>query len=198
MLINIIGNLGVGKTTLARQLAERLDAAVDWESPTGRPFQNLFSEEKARWALANQLDFFRFRAGQEQVARERDRLTLHDGGLDQDFWVFCHLLAEQALLTPAELSLCQETYQLYRQLLPGPQLTIWLTAPVPVIQQRRRLRERPNDDNIIPLELLTQFQRLLNEWQEAHWSVPTIQFDATEFWSEDALDELVKQIEKQL
>ena len=94
-LINIIGNLGVGKTTLARQLAERLELAVDWETPTARPFQQLFSDDKPRWALANQLDFFRFRAAQERVAMNRPVPTLHDGGLDQDFWVFCHLLKKQ-------------------------------------------------------------------------------------------------------
>lgn len=198
ILINVVGNLGVGKTTLAAQLAERLPATPYWESPTGRPFQTLFSEEKPRWALANQLDFFMFRAEQERQGRAAATIAIHDGGLDQDFNVFCQLMLAAAYLSEPEYDLCARTYQLLRALLPPPELTIYLEAPVAVIQARRQRRGRPNDDNIIPLALLNQFQVYLDSWLQGQEAGSLVRFAAggEAFWPDAAVDQLADEIRR--
>lgn len=199
-LIDIVGNLGVGKTTLAAQLAERLPAMPYWESPTARPFQELFSADKPRWALANQLDFFMFRAEQERQGRGAAAIAIHDGGLDQDFNVFCRLMLEAKYLAGPEYDLCAHTYQLLRALLPPPELTVYLEAPVAVIQARRQQRGRPNDDNIIALELLSRFQVHLDNWLLAQKGDNLIRFAAggAVFWDETAVDQLADEIRRRL
>ncbi len=54
------GPIGVGKTTLAKRLAERVQASVVLERPEQNPFLARFYEDMARFALPTQL-FFLFR-----------------------------------------------------------------------------------------------------------------------------------------
>src|SRR4030067_2215782 len=58
------GPVGVGKTSLARRLAEHIDAATLLEKPDENPFLAKFYQEPQRYALATQL-FFLFQRGNE-------------------------------------------------------------------------------------------------------------------------------------
>lgn len=69
-LIAVVGNSGVGKTTLTRGLVKMTALQAGVEELAERPFQQLFAKELNRFALANQLDFLLYRAEQEMVIRK--------------------------------------------------------------------------------------------------------------------------------
>ena len=83
----IEGPIGVGKTTLARRLAERLDARLMLEEPEANPFLDRFYRDGARYALPTQM-FFLFQRVQQQQALAQpdlfDRLVIGDYLLDKD------------------------------------------------------------------------------------------------------------------
>lgn len=56
-LIIVVGNSGVGKTTLVRQLCARAEFVTGLEQHNERPFQQLMAQDQQRWGLANQLDY---------------------------------------------------------------------------------------------------------------------------------------------
>ena len=66
-LIAVVGNSGVGKTTLVRALCQRGSFVAGLEQHPERPFQHLFSQNNQRWGLANQVDYLLYRAEQEQI-----------------------------------------------------------------------------------------------------------------------------------
>ena len=55
--IVVEGPIGVGKTSLARRLAEHLDADTLLEQPEANPFLARFYQNRQRYALQTQLQF---------------------------------------------------------------------------------------------------------------------------------------------
>ena len=198
-LIAVVGNSGVGKTTLTRGLVKRTALQAGVEELAERPFQQLFAEELNRFALANQLDFLLYRAEQEMAIRNMAAgIGIQDGGLDQDYHVFSHHFYEKGYLGEGELALCGRFYALVRSFLPPPDLIIYLTAPLEVIQQRYKARGRPLE--IARLEDLFQLERLIRGWIDRCDPAQLLVVDAgrEDFHDPPRLKELVSEITTRL
>lgn len=163
-LVSIIGNSGVGKTTLAERLAEQEGFFTAKEELDQRPFQAAYARDLKRYALANQIDFLLFRAEQERQIRFREGIGVQDGGMDQDFQCFTRLFHQAGYLTDDEFALCQRLYSQLRNCLAGPELFIYLEAPIEVISSRYKARERQTE--IARKQDLETLQSLLDNWLE--------------------------------
>ena len=174
-LIAIVGNCGTGKTTLTLQLSAIGPYTALLEQHKERPFQKQFSDELKRFSLSNHFDYMLFRAEQELITRQKDMIGIQDGGLDQDFQLFTRLFHQKGYLDNEEFQLCERLYSTLRQLLPPPDLYIRLSAPIPVLAERRGIRKRSldivEDDDLQTLELLIQ------KWLPKMGSTPVISLD---------------------
>jgi deoxyadenosine/deoxycytidine kinase len=176
-LISIVGNSGVGKTTLTRQLCQRLPLHTGFEEHIERPFQQLFALDLPRYALPNQVDYLLFRAEQEWRLRQSAGIGIQDGGLDQDFHVFTRHFFKRGYLTGAEFQLCERLYALLRQCLPPPEAVVYLKAPLEVSAERLRRRNRMLE--IASSADLAELQILLDEWLEHMDPAAIIPLDAS-------------------
>jgi len=159
-LICVVGNTGVGKTTLVRALCKQGLFLAGLEEHNNRPFQNAFKTDH-RYALANQLDYLLLRAEQEHLLRQSLQTGLMDGGLEMDYYGFTHLFHTRAWLTGLEFDLCRRFYELVRTHQPPPDMIIHLTASPEVISQRLMARRRINVAEAEDIVLLDSF---LNKW----------------------------------
>ena len=159
-LITVVGASGVGKTSLVEALCEARNFAVAYEQHAERPFQALFKQDK-HYALANQMDYFLLRAEQERELRASPLIGLVDGGLDLDYHGFARLFHARGWLSDSEFDLCRRFYELTRQLLPPPDLIIYLTASEEIVRKRLASRQRIN---IASAEDTGLFNSFLNEW----------------------------------
>jgi deoxyadenosine/deoxycytidine kinase len=135
--IAIEGPIGVGKTSLARRLAETLQFDLVLEQAEENPFLERFYRDPAANALPTQLHFLFQRARQAQEMRQAD---LFAGGRVADF-----LLDKDRIF--ARLTLPDEEYRLYEQVYrglaldaPTPDLVVYLQAPVEVLVERVQRR----------------------------------------------------------
>lgn len=138
--IAIEGPIGVGKTTLAHRLAESLDADLLLESPEENPFLGPFYDDPAAHALPAQLYFLLQRARQVEGLRQRDLFTrarIADFMFDKD-----PLFAGLTLSGP-EFDLYRGIYRRLSWKAPVPDRVIYLHAPVEVLLERIRRRDRP-------------------------------------------------------
>ena len=133
----IEGPIGVGKTTLARRLAQDLDGDLLLEGAEHNPFLSKFYQAPERYALPTQLFFLMQRA--EQLAE------LSQTSLFGDVHIADFMLDKDRLF--AELTLSEEEFRLYEQVYthvikdyPRPDLVIYLQAPVTTLRQRIALR----------------------------------------------------------
>ncbi len=145
--IAIEGPIGVGKTSLARRLAESLDCDLVLERAEENPFLERFYRDPAAGALPTQLFFLFQRARQVQEMRQAD---LFASGRVADF-----LLQKDRIF--AQLTLPDEEYRLYEQVYktlaidaPKPDLVVYLQAPVEVLVERVRRRGIGYEQTIRP------------------------------------------------
>ena len=176
-LIAVVGNTAVGKTTLVRRLTAAASCAIGLEQHAERPFQEAFAADLSRYALANQIDFFLLRAEQEQAIRAQPGLGLVDGGLDEDFDVFTQYFWRKGYLSTAECDLCARLHALIRRCTPPPDLYVYLTAPLAVIE--RRFQQRSRTLEIAQRSDLAQLDELVTTWMAGERTTPILTVDAS-------------------
>ena len=175
-LIVVVGNSGVGKTTLTQALCAAGKFATGLEEHAARPFQSHFKNDPG-FALANQIDYLLLRAEQERLIRADARTGLQDGGLEMDFFVFTRLFQRKGLLPAQEYDLCERLFSQIRSAQPPPEGILWLTAPLEVVMERFTRRNRQ-------LEIATRIdlrhtEALLEEWLEDLDSDRILRIDAS-------------------
>lgn len=175
-LIVVVGNTGVGKTTLTQQLCLQGGFVSGLEQQAERPFQQLFANDLARYALPNQVDYLLRRAEQEWAIRQQPAIGLQDGGLETDFWLFTRRFYQKGYLDEPGYQLCHRFYTFLRQLLPPPDLIIHLVAPLTVIAARYAQRNRPLE--IAQVEDLAALDALLTDWLSQVDGIPILTVEA--------------------
>ena len=131
--IAIEGPVGVGKTALARRLADSLSADLLLEEAEENPFLERFYREGRASALPAQMFFLFARARQMEELRQPDLFT--------SVRVSDYLYTKDRLF--AELNLDSDELRLYEQIVenlavdaPVPDLVIYLQASVDALVQR--------------------------------------------------------------
>ena len=127
------GPIGVGKTTLAKRLANLMDYPLLLEPVTENPFLDRFYAEGPNQALPTQLFFLLQRAKQVQDMPGNDLL---DRALVTDFMIEKDDLFATLTLDPAELDLYHRIHSSLKLVPPRPDLVIYLQAPARVLKQR--------------------------------------------------------------
>ncbi|HEY6242225.1 MAG TPA: deoxynucleoside kinase [Burkholderiales bacterium] len=142
--IVVEGPIGVGKTSLARRLAERLQSGLLLEHPEQNPFLPRFYQDMSRFALPTQLFFLFQRIGQLRELAQMDlfnRVTVSDFLLEKD------PLFARLTLSSDELHLYQQIFDALKPQAPKPDLVIYLQAQPATLYERVRRRgvefERP-------------------------------------------------------
>jgi deoxyadenosine/deoxycytidine kinase len=161
-LVSIIGNSGVGKTTLAEKLSEQPGFFAGKEELEDRPFQTAFAQDLHRYALANQLDFLLYRIEQERHIRSLDGIGVQDGGLDLDHHLFTRLFHHKGYLSDEEYTLCRRLYDQLRSAYKAPDIFVYLDAPIEVAAKRFEARNRSQE--IACCEDLDLLQGYLDDW----------------------------------
>ena len=134
--IVIEGPIGVGKTTLAKRLADSFGYPLLLEPSTENPFLDRFYREGRRHALPTQLFFLLHRA--QQIAQVRDDLL--GSVLIADFLLEKDRLFAEINLDKNELELYDQIHQALDLKPPSPDLVVYLQAPVSVLLRRIRHR----------------------------------------------------------
>ena len=145
--IVVEGPIGVGKTTLARLLAEAFNARLVLEQVDENPFLKKFYERPRQYAFQAQLFFLLTRYQQQRELAQQDLFGQNS--------VVDYLFAKDQIF--AQLNLDSDELALYRQLyglldarLPKPDLVVYLQARTDVLLARLRKRDRDYERRMAP------------------------------------------------
>ena len=138
-LIALDGPVGVGKTSLAKFLAERFDARTVFEEAEENPFLKQFYGDPRRNAFQTQMFFLLSRYQQQLELKQEDlfqKTTVCDYVFQKDRIFACLNLSEP------ELALYDRIYRLLDPRVPTPDLVVYLQARPSVLMDRLRTRNR--------------------------------------------------------
>jgi deoxyadenosine/deoxycytidine kinase len=135
--IIIEGPIGVGKTSLARLLADVFNARCVLEKPEENPFLPQFYQDRGKYAFQTQLFFLVSRFQQQ---RELIQLDLFNQVTLCDYLFAKDRLFASLNLDDHELALYDQIFQLLHGQIPSPDLVIYLQAKPDVLLHRVRTR----------------------------------------------------------
>jgi deoxyadenosine/deoxycytidine kinase len=142
--IAIEGPIRVGKSTLARIIAERLHAQLITE-PESNPFLGAFYEGDAGAAFQAQLAFL--------IQRYQQLKALDVGPASRKTVVADYIFEKDKLfacinLNDEELGIYNRFYNEFREQLPTPELVIYLQATPEVLKKRLKKKNLPGEKAI--------------------------------------------------
>jgi deoxyadenosine/deoxycytidine kinase len=191
--IVVEGPIGVGKTSLARRLAARLQSGLVLERPEQNPFLPRFYQDMVRFALPTQLFFLFQRIAQ---LRELAQLDLFDRVTVCDFLLEKDPLFARLTLDGDELHLYRQIYEALKPQAPRPDLVIYLQADPATLHERVRRRgvefERPITGEYLAL-LADSYNRFFYHFSGA--PVLIVNYERLDFVREDSdLDLLIERV----
>ena len=131
--IVVEGPIGVGKTSLAKRLAESFASELILEQAEENPFLERFYRDRRHAALPTQLYFLFQRARQIEQIRQRD---LFSPVRIADFLLQKDRLFAELNLDANELGLYQKVAETLELDPPTPDLVVYLQAPAQVLLRR--------------------------------------------------------------
>jgi deoxyguanosine kinase len=143
--IAVEGNIGAGKTTLAKLIAEEAHALLFQEEVDDNPFLSKYYQDAKGFAFQAQIFFLLNRFRQQTEIAQRDlfsELLVADYMFAKDS-IFAHVVLEDD-----ELVLYNRMHGLLQGRIVHPDLAIYLQAAPPVLMERIRKRGRSFEKGI--------------------------------------------------
>ncbi len=196
-LIGIAGNIGVGKTTLTRNLGERLKWQPYFESVIDNPYLNDFYGDMRRWSFNLQIYFLAHRFRAQKEIFDLGQSAIQDRTIYEDVEIFAKSLYEQGYMNDRDYQTYRELFKDMAYFIPKPDLIIYLKASLKTLLLRIKSRGRDFEQSISPdyLEYLNlAYEKWMKEAREK-FTVLTIDADQVDFLKEnDKFEQLVKTI----
>jgi len=171
--IAVAGNVGVGKSSLTRLLSEYLCWEPFYEAVDDNPYLADFYKDMKTWSFHSQIFFLSRRLRHHRQIVEWPGTVVQDRTVYEDAEVFAKNLYQQGLMSERDYRSYRELYETVIEILPPPDLVIYLRASVPTLLARIRQRGRDYEQDISP-EYLEQLNVLYEEWIENFTLCPVL------------------------
>ena len=143
--IAVEGVIGVGKTTLARLIQERLKAQLLLEVFEENPFLSDFYSDRERYAFQTEIFFLLSRYHQQSRAIQK---ALDGHALISDYTFAKGRLFAHLNLAGDELEMYDRVHTILGHTIPLPNLVIFLRADTDILMQRIASRDRSYERNM--------------------------------------------------
>ena len=173
--ICIEGNIGVGKTSLAKRISRDSNSRLILEEFSNNPFLPKFYKDPEKYAFP--LEIF-FMAERFQQLREVNEKELFSDCTVSDYFFGKSKLFAQNNLIDDELLLFYQFYDILLSSLPKPNLLVYLHAEIDYLQQNIKKRGRPFEQEITN-EYLYNIQEKYLDYFKAQNDFPVLVIDVT-------------------
>lgn len=174
--IAVEGPIGVGKTTLARRIADTFDYDLLLEEAELNPFLERFYQNRQQTALATQLFFLFQRVQKITELKQRD---MFDQSRVADFVLEKDPLFARVNLEPDEFALYEKVFSKMRVDAPVPDLVIYLQASPDRLLERID-RRGIDAERLIDRQYLEQLNEVYSEFFLYYDAAPLLIVNANE------------------
>ena len=144
--IAIEGNIGAGKTSLAKMMSDEFNAKIILERFADNPFLPKFYEDKDRFAFPLEMSFLADRY--QQLSDDLAQLDLFKNFIVSDYYIFKSLIFAQITLQKDEYALYRRMFDLMYNEITKPDLYVYLYQNTDRLLQNIKKRGRDYEQNI--------------------------------------------------
>ncbi len=146
--IAIAGNIGVGKTTFTKLLAEKMDLIPYYESVDDNPYLSDFYHDMDRWSFNLQIYFLQHRFMHHIEINNLGKGVIQDRTIYEDASIFAYNLYEMKIMSKRDWDTYISLFDNMTQFLKKPDLIIYLKASTDTLINRIKSRSRDYEKDI--------------------------------------------------
>ena len=144
--IAIEGNIGAGKTSLAKMMSDEFNAKTVLERFADNPFLPKFYEDKERYAFPLEMSFLADRY--QQLSDDLAQFDLFKNLIVSDYYIFKSLIFAQVTLQKEEYLLYRKMFDLMYREITKPDLYVYLYQNTDRLLKNIQKRGREYEQNI--------------------------------------------------
>ncbi len=181
MHIGIAGNIGCGKTTLTRMLAEHYGWTTKFEAVSYNPYLEDYYKDIQRWSFNLETYFLTQRFKDVLEIANSDKTIIQDRTIFEGVHIFVANNKAMGNLTDRDYSTYMDLFDLMMSLVKAPDLLIYLKSSIPHLVGQIQKRGREYEKGI-SIEYLTGLNLRYEQWiGEYKGQVLTIEADDLDF-----------------
>lgn len=148
MHIVVAGNIGSGKTTLTRMLAEHYGWTPQYESVVNNPYIQDYYQDIRRWSFPMEVYFLKERFRDILEMEKAGGNVIQDRSIFEGVYIFAANNHAQGNMSDRDFETYMELFQLMIELTHKPDLMIYLRASIPHLVSNIQKRGREYEQTI--------------------------------------------------
>ena len=176
--VTVEGPIGVGKTSLSKEIAATFNYHLLNEIVDENPFLNKFYENIDEWSFQTEM-FFLCNRYKQLSDIKKFRLT-HEKPVVADYHIFKNLIFAKCTLASTEYDKYEEIYKILTKDMPVPNVVVYLHASVDTLMKRIAMRGREFEKMIsrdYMEQLVADYHTFIEHFEKMHPEIPVIRFN---------------------
>ena len=167
MHIAIAGNIGCGKTTLTKLLAEHYGWEPRFESVSDNPYLSDFYADMERWSFNLQIYFLNRRFKEVVEISKTDDIIVQDRTIFEDARIFAPNLHDQGMMSDRDFNNYNDLFELMMSLVKLPDLMIYIRSSISTLVGQIQKRGREYEQTM-RLDYLQGLEKRYEKWIESY------------------------------
>ena len=163
MHIGIAGNIGCGKTTLTRMLAEHYGWTPKYESVTYNPYLEDYYKDIPRWSYNRETYFLAQRFRDVLEIAKSEEVIIQDRTILEGVYIFVANNLEMGNLSRRDYDTYMQLFSLMMSMVRPPDLLIYLKSSVPHLGSQIQKRGRDYEQSM-SLDYLGGLNERYEKW----------------------------------
>lgn len=167
MHIGVAGNIGSGKTTLTRKLAEHYGWTPKYESVTYNPYLEDYYKDIPRWSYNLETYFLAQRFKDVLEIAKSDDVIIQDRTLFEGVSIFVANNHDSGNLSDRDYDTYMQLFEVMSAMVNPPDLLIYLRSSIPHLVSQIQKRGREYEQSM-SLDYLSGLNERYEKWIEAY------------------------------
>lgn len=163
MHIAVAGNIGAGKTTLAKMLAKRYGWTPRFEPVDNNPYLADYYADMKRWSFNTQIYFLNKRFREIVEISKSSETIIQDRSIFEDARIFAPNLHDMGMMSDRDFENYTELFDLMISLVNLPDLLIYIKSGIPNLVNHIEKRGREFEQSM-RLDYLKGLNARYDEW----------------------------------
>jgi hypothetical protein len=161
--VSVAGNIGSGKSSLTRMIADELGWLPYFESVQNNPYLKDFYADMKRWSFQLQVYFLSHRFNTHKKIIESKKSVIQDRSIYEDVEIFARNLYAMGRMERRDYNNYHNLFHEMTSYLKAPDLVVYLKADIETLMKQIRLRGREFEKSI-ERDYLKKLNRSYGSW----------------------------------